>query len=545
MKLNQWIGVIALSSAPIVVHATAYDVQELPVTELSGSQFGSSIDNSGLILTTLINPFSPPIDMTLFDVANFPLLTDPDAAAQGEFNNNDYAQIVNTYRQNAVSFSTFGQKLANQVIYQTDGTDAQYVFGFDEEQTNTDGFTFGMNTRVAGSANGAYIVGNGSSLFTARDVMSSDGTEFTIVIADVLNRGFVQFDGQVNPLLPLDMTLEGFSSASAINENLQVAGVSSVGVRDLITSGIENCASDDLTIPVEACIYELKTRSQEQFVRRATVWQLDAQGQVVSTTAYDLDFTLDEDELRNFTNEAVAINNSGVAVGTGTVLFNNQGVTAAMVFENGTTRRLLDDDSLLPNFATSINDQGIVVGYQIQAINGQGRAKFFTYDLNTETLTFPDDFFASSSTFPRDINSDGIVVGDAEIDASQSQRRRGGFVYNPQTDEFIDLNTLIPCDTPYSIVAANSINDSGVIVADAAVLRSAKNVRGQPFLDADGNEILETAVVALKLTPNGADAPDCSVDGEEDPNEVRQGASNSMIFILFLTGLALFRRIKR
>lgn len=543
MKCNQWISVLALSTAPGLALASAYDVQELPVTELSANQFGSSIDNTGLILTSLGNPFNPPIDMTLFDVENFPLLTDPDAAAMGDFNNTDYAQVVNTYRVNGANFTTFGQKLANQVIYQTDGTDVEYVFGFDQQTPETDGFTFALNTTVGGSVNGEYIVGTSPSLFTAQNVTSSDGTEFTIVIADFLSRGFAQYNGQTSALLPVDDTIGGFSDANAINQNLQVAGVSSVDVLEAINTGIENCNSDELTIPIEACLYELKVQAQGLFVRRATIWQLDTQGQVVSTEAYGLSFTPEEDDTRTYSNEAVAINNSGVAVGNGTVLFSNSSVNAAMVFENGVTRRLIEDDAFLPNFATDINDDGIVLGYQIQFINNQARAKFFTYNLNTEEIIFPDDFFVSSSTFPRAINSDGVVVGDAEAEATQTSRRREGFVYQPSTDEFLNLNSLIACDSPYTIIAGNGINDSGVIIADATVLRSAKNARGEPFLDANGNEIAETVVVALKLTPNGNEAPDCS-SAEENPDEVRQGASNSLFLLGILFCLAIFRRKK-
>ncbi|MFC4699462.1 DUF3466 family protein [Glaciecola siphonariae] len=542
MKLNLLMVAVALGAAPAIVNAAAYSVQELPVTSLSANQFGSSIDNSGLILTTLTNPFNPPIDMSLFDVANFPSLSDPDAAAQGNFNTSDYTLVVNAFRNNAVSFSTFGQKLASRVIYQTDGTDAQYVFGFDQEQDNTNGFTFALNSNVAGSANGAYIAGNSTSLFRPVDFVTDAGDEFTAVIADFFQRGFVQFDGNTTPLLPIDTTLEGRSQANAINENLQVAGASSVGVRDAITTGIETCNSEENTFPLDICLYELKTRVQEQFIRRATVWQLDAQGEVISSEFYPLSFTPEADDTRNFVNDALDINNAGVAVGSGTVLRNNVGVSAAMVYENGTTTRLIEDDDMLPNFAIGINDAGIVAGYQIQAINNQGRAKLFTYDLNSGELVFPDDFFVSSSTIPRDINNNGIVVGDGEIEASQSQRRRAAFMYDMQSGEFVNLNDLIACDSPYDIVSANSINDSNEIVADATVFRSQKNVRGEALLDADGNEIFETAVVALKLTPTGQEAPDCSVPDAENPDLERQGASTNTLIIIALLGLAVFRR---
>ena len=542
MKLNLLMAA-TLSATPLVVNATAYDLQELPVTDISVNQFGSSIDNTGLIISTLTNPFNPPIDMSLFDVENFPNLTDPDAAAQGDFNTDDYTIVSNAFRNNAISFTSFGQKLASRVLYQTDGTDVEYVFGFDEEQEETDGFTFGMNFLGTGSANGEYIIGNSSSTFFPSTFVNEDGDEITAVIADFIQRGFVQYNGQTTPLTPIDSTLEGVSQASDISENLQVAGFSSVDVRESITLGIEACNAEDLTVPLDICLYELKVRVQEQFVRRATIWQLDAQAQVLSAQPYDLTFTPEADESRNFINQAVAINNDGTAVGFGNVLVNNFVANAAMVYENGETRRLIEDDDRLPNFATDINDSGLIVGYQVQGINNQPRDRMFFYDLNTETLTFPDGFFVSSGTVPRAVNNNGIVVGEADIDTN-TPRRKVGFVYDTQTDEFLNLNDLIECDAPYTIVAANSINDSGEIVADATILRGIKNIRGEFILDADGEQILETTVVSLKLSPNGAEPPVCTTPDEGDIDLPREGASNGLIFLSFMFVIAVFRRFR-
>jgi hypothetical protein len=544
MKLNLLMVAVALGAAPVIANASAYDVLELPVTDVSVNQFGSSIDNTGLMLTTLTNPFNPPIDMTLFDVANFPNLTDPDSAAQGDFNTADYTIVVNAFRNNSSTFSSFGQKLASRVIYQTDGTDLEYVFGFDEETEETNGFTFGMNYLGADSANGEYIISNSASTFFPSVLTTDEGNEITAVIADFLQRGFVQYNNQVSPLMPIDDTLEGISRANAISENLQVAGISSVDVRDAITEGIETCNGAEVTVPLEICLYELQTRVQEQFVQRATIWQLDALGQVIDTQAYDLTFTPEEDDSRNFSNEAVDINNLGVAIGSGPVLLENRAFSAAMIYENGTTRRLIEDDDRLPNFGIGVNDSGIVVGYQLQAINGQGRAKFFTYDLNTETLEFPTDFFVSSSTFPRDINNNGIIVGDAEVDTN-TPRRREAFRYDMQSGEFVNLNDFIACDSPYTLVAANSINDSNEIMVDATVLRGIKNVRGEVILDANGDEVLETAVVALKLTPNGGEPPVCTEPDDDEIDLPREGASNSLIFLSIIGFIALFRRFTR
>ncbi|WP_395343117.1 DUF3466 family protein [Ningiella sp. W23] len=554
MKFNHLIGVIALSSTPIMVNAAAYEVQELPVSDLSANQFGGSIDNTGLVLTTLANPFSPPIDLSLLDVTLFPGLTDPDGAAQGDFNITDYTFLVNTFRGNAANFSTFGQKLSSTLIYQTDGTDAEYVFGFDEQRDSTNGFTFSINASLAGSANGEYIVGSSPSVFYPVPFTDSDGNDFVAVISDFLQRGFVQYQGNVNPLMPMDDTLSGFSRPTAINENLQVVGISSVAPRQVVLDGIEACNGDDVPVPLEVCLYDLEGRLTSisiasgaitQFDTRATLWQLDAQGQVVSQEAFDLTFEPAEDDTFPYSNEAQDINNNGIAVGSGPVISNEDSrFSAAMVFENSTTRRLLENDELLPNFATGINDQNLVVGYQRPVINGRPVNRLFTYDLNTEEFVSPLGFFGSSVTTPRDINNNGIVVGNAEVTGTnQGPPRTAGFMYDSQNDSFVNLNDLTACDSPYEIVAANSINDSNEIVADATIVRPLRNVRGEPILDANGDALTETTVLAVKLNPTGADAPDCGLVVDDETLVERQGAGIGGFVLLMFSALLGFRRI--
>nr|WP_136249481.1 DUF3466 family protein [Ningiella ruwaisensis] len=546
MKLNKVMGAVALAlcTTPLLAGATAYDVQELPLNDIAENQFATSIDNTGLILSTVQLPFNQPINMALFNVDSFTSLTDPDAAEAGQFNDEDYRIVVNTFRNAAAEFSLTSQKLAAQLAYTTDGVNANYVNMFDTETEETGGFTFGLNTSVAGSVSGAYIIGDGPTPFYTVDFTDADGNDITFNINDVQRRGFVQFGETVTPLMPIDDTFGGISVPRAINENLQVVGYSSVDIGDAITNAIEACQADDLEIPVEVCEYDRRRSIQSSFVTRATLWQLDAQGQVVSSQFFDLSFEPDEDDNRPFVNDALDINNSGIAVGSGIITFGDNGdraTNAAMIFENGLATRMLDDDDLLPNYAVGINDNNIIVGYQTQFINNVGRNKMFIYNKETGDLDFPSDFFVSSSTFPRDINNNGIVVGDAEV-TSTSPRRRAGFVYDIEANTFLDLNTLIACDSPYSIIGANSINDDNTIVADATVLRAERNERGEVILDENGEEVLETQVVALKLTPNGEDAPECSPSEEEVAATERQGASGSVLMLLMLGAFALLRR---
>ena len=549
MNFKQWIGGLALAVTTTHSYATTYDIEELPVSALSASQFGSSIDNTGLILSTLINPFNQPINADLFDVNDFPVLVDPNSAAAGDFNILDFTIVLGSWRENATNFSSIGPKLATTLAYQTDGVDTNYVFGFDQMLDATNGFTFAMNTTPVASSGGLYIIGNSPTFYSSFAFTDANGLEQTAVINEAVTRGFVQFSDRVFPLTPVDDTLGGISVASDINDNLQVAGTSSVDVLQIVQDALASCNEEIIAIPQALCLYNLTTdaRVQSGFVQRATIWQLDARGQVVGTETFGLDFVPAPNDQNNYVNSAVAINNSGLAIGNGTTLLSDsRAVNAAMLYENGQTIRLIDDDSVLPNFAVDINEDDVVAGYQAVVENNASVARFFTFNVNTNELNFPVGFFASSSTFPRAINNDGVVVGDAEVNADQQGLRpRAGFVYNPDTDLLLNLNDLIPCDAEYNVFAANDINDDGVIVADASVLRSARNARGEIVLDANGNEVIETAVVAVRLTPNGGDIPDCSATEVEDGlSDERQGASNSLVLLFILSFIGILRRNK-
>jgi len=414
-RIFHLIGAVALSTAPVLSFADAYDIQELPVSNLSVNQFSISIDNSGLVLVGLENPYNPPIDLSLLDVSQFPGLTDPEGAAQGNFNLNDYTGLIEAFRSNSNNLTILGQKLATNIAYKTDGTDADYVAGFDVQRESTDGFTFSMNARLEDSVNGDFIIGNSPGVFYPFEFTDESDVEGTAVINDFLLRGFVQVNGETKSLMPIDDTLSGRSEAKAINQNLQVAGSSSVVASDTLLTAIETCSEPTATVPTEICLYDTRSRLRDQYIRRATIWQLDAQGETISTQSYDLSFTPDDDDIRNYFNEAVDINNQGLAIGSGSVLGEFRIRTLAMLFEDGVTSRIFPEEQEPENrvagsFAVAINDNGIVAGYQAQLISGSTVAsKMFVYDTNTQSVNFPSDFFSSSNTFPRDINNNGII----------------------------------------------------------------------------------------------------------------------------------------
>ncbi|MFT7089071.1 MAG: hypothetical protein ACJAU4_000870 [Glaciecola sp.] len=551
MKLNRITTLLMLSSLPLLANSASYTVVELPSTALSLNQFGSSIDETGLVLTTLSNPFNPPIDLSLLDLSLF-TLNDPEGAAEGNFEDADYQLIASFIYAQSQNNSLFGQKLSLQLGYKTDGTSAEYISGLDQGSDGTNGFTFAQTTTLGDSTNRTHIVGSMAGSYNQVPYTSTDvdGTELIYTVNEFSKRGFVQVGDNVTELVPEDTTAGGVSSAVAINANLQVAGATGIGASEGLTLAIESCVNEETRgdQPIEACLYTLRLTDQtgsDRFssstIQRAAVWQMDANGELLTTTIYGLVFEPDDITTAVLSTSANAINDNGVAVGVSDAPFFERNDDTAVIFENGVTTRIIEDESLMPNAATGINNNGIIVGYQTYAVGQSLRTKMFTFDRNTDTLNFPNGFFINSSTIPRAINNNNLVVGDADSEAGEGSRQKNAFLYNIDTDAFINLNSLVACDANVNIITADDINDSDEIVASALVKRPARNIQGEVISSEDGGGLVDT-MIAIKLIPTGNAPSDCSLTEEEVFASERQGAGVGFMTIIGLFIISVFRR---
>jgi hypothetical protein len=163
--------------------------------------------------------------------------------------------------------------------------------------------------------------------------------------------------------------------------------------------------------------------------------------------------------------------------------------------------------------------------------------------MNSGEITFPDDFFLGSSSIALDINNNGVVVGYGEVDASLTGRRTEGFLYDHQAQQFNGLRDLISCDSPYTIVQANAINDNNEIAATALYQGPSKDSMGDIILDSSGNEIIIDRVAAVKLVPIlGGEVENCG-EASDEINRERQGASVSWL-LAFGFVLLGWRRFK-
>lgn len=363
----------------------------------------------------------------------------------------------------------------------------------------------------------------------------------------------------------------GFTVARKISSDNRIAGYGSVGMDETAYETILE-ACDGETQPVDFC---LASRTSELiYDQRALVWQLQADGSVAEPQIYGYlgdkntgtAFEGENFNDINYYSQATAVNKNGIAVGlsmysdssrTERYLSNNFYVNGiyrqahASIFVDDQVLPIVDPDewsiistSVVGSTATDINDNDVIVGYANKVINSGVRSKMFVYDYASGQLTFPSGFFASSSTQANAINNSGQIVGNAEvIIGGTTTRRKHGFIYDMTNASFTDLNSLIGCNSGYTIVDAADINDNGVIAATALVKRENRDLFGEPVLDAAGNPVYEDFSTVVHLTPvaNG-EAENCDTDSTEYK---RQGGSWHYAWLLATAGLLWRRRSVR
>jgi probable HAF family extracellular repeat protein len=115
------------------------------------------------------------------------------------------------------------------------------------------------------------------------------------------------------------------------------------------------------------------------------------------------------------------------------------------------------------NLATSVNDRGEVVGFA-QASDGTQHGFLWTPQTGMQDLGgFPGAVNGTGPPCCNTINNRGEIVGfslDADFNSTALIWQNGGWV---------DLNTLLPADSPWYLEAAQSVNDVGEITGIAAL----------------------------------------------------------------------------
>jgi len=285
---------------------------------------------------------------------------------------------------------------------------------------------------------------------------------------------------------------------------------------------------------------------------QAYKWQLDENG-IVSSEALGHLITLAEDEDFELSSFGQAVNSHGVVVGYSTgLIVEDQAISSrnqsnyAVMFKDGVVTDFTEDHiEYRDSRAYDINDRGIAVGNAKKSINGQYREKFYYVDTNVDTplMVLPNDFFNGSASSAYAINEHNIIVGDGEVEthSGNNPRRTHGFMYDIATDTFTDLNSLLSCNSNYTIIEARDINENNEISATAIIKVARRDSKGELMTDSDGTQLMEDVVRAIKLSPiDGGEIEDCT---EVEEKVERQGAGFGFLSILALLGLTFTRRL--
>ena len=581
MKRTQLAAAVLLATGSVSAFAATYSVTPLPLQDTARNNFARSIDNSGKMLSVVQLEYNPPVDVeqlendtTFFDQFGESLDSEEDAR-QGVFSDIDYQTIVSFLLQNTAAIQ--GQKLASFRTYVTDTQDISLVPGLDEVTDKFDDYTQSVEVTGRDSLNGNFIVGDSTGLVVLDSYENEAGETINYTYSESAQQGFVQASGVTKVLPAVDTTAGGFSSARAVNANLQVAGFSTVSFSDDVDGAIETCADDELrgdqsegrclftvyngdfAVP-RISSYFINTSSNylPGFVLRsevnATIWQIDVNGDVISTETYPLLFEPDENDALHYFTYAYDINSQGIAVGEGltgdrvTITRPNQSGLSeservATVFRDGETIELLPREENLLSQAIAINDENWVTGAVLRAQSDIARSRLFVYNLDTQEQHYPSGFFSSAGVTANSINNNNIVVGKADVDAtSDTLRETAAFMYNIDTEEFIDLNDLVSCDNNYELLEAVDINDNNEIIANARIKTTSKYVTGNDIINTDGETTEIDSIVAVKLSPiaNGS-IDECEIPEDEQPFE-RSGASTGWFAMFGLITAAFIRR---
>ena len=574
------------------VHAATYRVIDKGAAETHKNTFGQQENNLGQMVIAGTGAFNFPVQFQFLTDSDYDnIIATADSSHELIFAVNDI-EDENALRNGTPTENdlfwviSYLQSLSTNFLYQKFGDvaaltnlngDTEELVIFDQELGDDNLLTRSTVDLVQGITDSGFIYGSASAPYLPFELINDLGTEDTsddvtlnFWVREFDSRGFYSPDlgNTIIELQPPELTYGGVSSVSDLNENGLAVGVASIGIPELITVGLaagtEACEEPESLeiLPLAVCINTLLTSnrlsSSNLYSTQAVQWQIGT-GDDVTPELLGYLITPHEDDNRELTSQALAVNDSGVVVGLAQGWFDNDVASGqdqpsvnetksnyAVVFKDGVVADFHDDhEKYFNSRATDINNNGIATGYTQTLINGISRNVFFHVDttsIDNLNMVIPDGFFIGSSSEASSINNKGYIVGKAEFEnnVGNSQRREHGFIYNITTEIFTDLNTLIPCNSEYTILEANNINDNNDISASALIRVQQKDAFGDDVIDSNGDPVFEEVIRAVKMEQIEGEVETCTDDSDNETIE-RQGASISfgLLFILSILG---FRR---
>lgn len=578
MKLSR----ISLAILPLLslcsVQAAVYSVEEIGEVEQVKSTYAAALnDNGDSVFNGAIRSFKQDIFGTteILQYFNFPFRLDiidfEDETVKDYFTDEQLTDVTSGILTNDIIQILFqrnpaAQPIGNSLSYLQQGTAAATNPLLRDTNTSRGNSEYLYDINNSGVAVGVATTTFELTSFTPEATTEQPepvATDFWVPQAGY-QLGVVRQDG-INTLLqpPYQEFGGGFSGANGISEDGRIAGYGSTGLPESFQTSLTT-ACDGKALPVSVCLYRntVVSAGESRYQQRAMLWQLQSDGTVAEPQV--LGFLGEKNSNQTYTdtvvainydsyNQANAINSKGIAVGhsmfsdSDRKFFYLIGVAEATyrqahatLFVNGEALPMVDTnqwfipDSRFPigSSAVDINEGDIAVGYASKIMSGNVRSKLFYYDYNSGQTRFVNGFFDSSSTIPSAINDNNQIVGRAEvIIGGTTTRRLHGFVYDIGTERFTDLNSLISCDAPYTIVDAKDINNNGEILATALVEKERKDLLGNVVLDDQGNPELEEKAITVKLQPVANGEPETC--GDEKVEYERKGGTAGLFSLLF------------
>jgi surface-anchored protein len=217
------------------------------------------------------------------------------------------------------------------------------------------------------------------------------------------------------------------------------------------------------------------------------------------------------------TGRAWAINEAGDIVGSS---HNEDGTSQATLWDGSTIVNLGSlGNGLQFSQAYGLNEQGLIVGSSstgqtvgqlIGTTSSTGITRAFVWHDGHMHELLPANFYAAGNTgtttnyhsVAMDVNDTGLIVGNSQRIASSPARATLWF-----EESVLDLNSLIPAATGWTLLSAEGINDNGEIVGYGSFGGVNQAFMLRPVVAGNGGSLFgNTATVTI--TVNGSpDAP--------------------------------------
>ncbi len=144
-------------------------------------------------------------------------------------------------------------------------------------------------------------------------------------------------------------------------------------------------------------------------------------------------------------------------------------------------------------YPTALNNSLVATGSTDPFGNG-GELFRYTPGVGSETL---GQLSAGGHTIGRDINDTGLIVGNGDLADGSTH----ALIYS-DADGLIDLNLLVSPDSGWEVIAANGVNDSGLIAATGRLDGQQRAILLTPFSGTDAEAPLATVEAAQITTGN-------------------------------------------